>query len=194
MLNVTQHTTTYQGKFPATYEDVLGAPPERVAEIIHDRLYTHPRPASRHTLAGSSLGIIVGSHCHHINNGGSDGWWILDEPELHQGKQIVVPNIAGWRRRRMPEFPDVPYFEIVPDWVCEVLSPSTARTDRVSKMPLYAGFGVGHLWLIDPELQTLEVFELREGKWLLWETFEENDTVSAPPFHALRFDLGRLWP
>ena len=84
--------------------------------------------------------------------------------------------------------------ELTPDWVCEVLSPATARTDRVLKMPLYAAFGVGHLWLIDPGLQTLEVFESQEGKWFLWGTFQENDTVSAPPFDALHFNLGRLWP
>nr|VFK52008.1 MAG: Putative restriction endonuclease [Candidatus Kentron sp. TUN] len=184
----------HSAEHPATYADVLRAPPEQVAEIIHGHMYTHPRPASRHALAGSSLGVVIGGHFHRMNNGSADGWWILDEPELHQGNQILVPDLAGWRRERMPEFPDAPYFELTPDWVCEVLSPSTARTDRVLKMPLYAAFGVGHLWLIDPGLQTLEVFESQEGKWFLWGTFQENDTVSAPPFDALHFNLGRLWP
>jgi len=193
MLRVAEHPTTDEVKYPATYEDVLRAPPERVAEIIHERLYTQPRPASRHALARSSLGVIVGSRYHRMDNG-SPGWWILDEPELHRDKQILVPNLAGWRRQRMPEFPDAPYFELIPDWVCEVLSPATVRIDRVLKMPLYAEFGVAYLWLIDPKLQTLEVFALQDGRWFLWGSFQENDTVAATPFDDLSFHLGALWP
>nr|VFK20974.1 MAG: Endonuclease, Uma2 family (restriction endonuclease fold) [Candidatus Kentron sp. LFY] len=199
MLHVAEHPEPHKAKRHAaerraTYEDVLRAPPERVAEIIHGRLYTHPRPASRHALAGSSLGVIIGNQYHRMDNGSPGGWWILYEPELHRDDQILVPDLAGWRRRRMPKFPDAPYFELAPDWVCEVLSPSTARMDRVLKMPLYAQFGVGHLWLLDPKLQTLEVFESREDKWFLWGTFQENDTVAAAPFDALSFGLGALWP
>nr|VFJ49329.1 MAG: Endonuclease, Uma2 family (restriction endonuclease fold) [Candidatus Kentron sp. FW] len=180
----------------ATYEDVLSAPPECVAQLIDGQLYTLPRPAMRHALAGSHLGMIFGrDRMGGGNNGNGDSdWWILYEPELHLDSHVLVPDWAGWRRERMPEFPDVAYMEIAPDWVCEILSPGNARLDRVVKMPLYAEFQVGHLWLLDPKLQTLEVFRLQEGKWLLWETFQENDPVAAPPFESMHFDLGVLWP
>ncbi|MBT8420313.1 MAG: Uma2 family endonuclease [Gammaproteobacteria bacterium] len=183
----------------ATYEDVLCASPECVAQLIHGQLHTLPRPAFRHALAGSHLGRVFGRGGMGGGNGGDDdngsgGWWILDEPEIHLGHHVLVPDMAGWRRERMPTIPDVAYTEIAPDWVCEILSPSNARLDRVVKMPLYAQFGVGHLWLLDPKLQTLEVFALQENKWLLWETFKENDEVTTPPFEAMRFNLGVLWP
>nr|VFJ67176.1 MAG: Endonuclease, Uma2 family (restriction endonuclease fold) [Candidatus Kentron sp. FW] len=178
----------------ATYEDVLRAPPECIAQLIHGQLYTLPRPAMRHALASSSLGVILGRDYHRMGNDGSGGWWILDEPEIHLGGHVFVPDLAGWRRERMPEFPDAAYCEIVPDWVCEILSPGNARLDRIVKMPLYAEFQVGHLWLLEPKLQTLEVFRLQEGEWLLWETFQENDPVAAPPFETMHFDLGVLWP
>nr|VFK67377.1 MAG: Endonuclease, Uma2 family (restriction endonuclease fold) [Candidatus Kentron sp. UNK]VFK72733.1 MAG: Endonuclease, Uma2 family (restriction endonuclease fold) [Candidatus Kentron sp. UNK] len=177
----------------ATYEDVLRAPPECIAQLIHGQLYTLPRPAMRHALAGSHLGMVFGRNYMNGNNG-SGGWWILYEPEIHLGDHVLVPDWAGWRRERMPEFPDAAYAEIAPDWVCEILSPSNARLDRTVKMPLYARFQVGYLWLLDPKLQTLEVFTRQEDKWLLWEAFQENDPVAAPPFDALRFDLGVLWP
>ncbi|VFM95180.1 MAG: Endonuclease, Uma2 family (restriction endonuclease fold) [Candidatus Kentron sp. G] len=180
------------GESPATYEDVLRAPPECVAQLIHGQLHTHPRPASRHALAGSSLGMVFGRGGMGAGNGA--GWWILYEPEIHLASHVLVPDWAGWRRERMPVFPDVAYIETVPNWVCEILSPSNARLDRAVKMPLYAKFGVEYLWLLDPKLQTLEVFVLHEGKWLLWETFQENDEVATPPFEAMHFTLGVLWP
>ncbi|VFM96912.1 MAG: Endonuclease, Uma2 family (restriction endonuclease fold) [Candidatus Kentron sp. G] len=181
----------------ATYGDILRAPPECIAQLIHGQLYTLPRPALRHSLACSHLCTVLGQNRLGSGNGGDDeagGWWILYEPEIHLGNHVLVPDLAGWRRRRMPEFPDEAYAEIAPDWVCEILSPSNARLDRVVKMPLYAQFEVAHLWLLDPKLRTLEVFALREGKWLLWETLGDNDKVSAPPFETVRFDLGVLWP
>nr|VFJ48653.1 MAG: Endonuclease, Uma2 family (restriction endonuclease fold) [Candidatus Kentron sp. DK] len=181
----------------ATYDDVLRAPPNCIAQLIHGQLHTLPRPALRHALAGSHLGAVLNrSHLGGGNGGGNgtDGWWILDEPEIHLGNHVLVPDLAGWRRQRMPEFPDAPYMEMAPDWVCEILSPSNARLDRTVKMPLYAQFQVGHLWLLNPKLRTLEVFALQAGKWLLWETFGDSDKVSAPPFETLHFGLDVLWP
>nr|VFJ50606.1 MAG: Endonuclease, Uma2 family (restriction endonuclease fold) [Candidatus Kentron sp. FW] len=181
----------------ATYEDVLNAPRECVAQLIHGQLYTLPRPASRHALAGSHLRVALGYGQPGNGNGGGNGtggWWILYEPEVHLGSHVLVPDIAGWQRERMPEFPDVAYIEIVPDWVCEILSPSNAKLDRGVKMPLYATFGTGYLWLVDPQLQTMEVFVLHEGKWLLWKVFKENDRITAPPFEGMGFNLGMLWP
>ena len=177
----------------ATYEDLLQVPQHLIAEILGGRLVTHPRPAPKHALAYSSLGDeLVGPY--HKGRGGPGGWWILDEPELHLGADILVPDLAGWRRERMPVLPESAWFELAPDWVCEILSPSTAREDRVVKMPIYAREGVSHLWLVDPDLRILEAYALEKGRWLLLRAYKENDRVSAPPFDATELDLSVLWP
>jgi hypothetical protein len=176
----------------ATYEDLVRVPPHLVAEILAGRLVTHPRPAPRHTLAGSSLGSeLLGPF--QKGRGGPGGWWILDEPELHLDGDVLVPDIAGWRRERMPTLPETAWFGIPPDWVCEILSPSTARDDRVVKMALYARAGVGHLWLVDPDLRTLEVYGLESGRWVLLESHRDDARVGPPPFVAVVINLGDLW-
>ena len=177
----------------ATYQDVLDAPPNKVAEVVHGALYTHPRPAMRHAWASSGLGSKLGEPFN-FGRGGPGGWWILDEPELHLGDDIVVPDLAGWRRARMPEFPDTAYCELAPDWVCEVLSPATRSLDRGEKQRIYAREGIGHLWFVDPDARTLEVFELRDGHWHLLKTLTGKAPVSLPPFDAITFALGDLWP
>ena len=121
----------------ATYQDVLDAPAHQVAEIVAGTLYTHPRPAPVHTIASSVLGGELNPPFHR-GRGGPGGWWILDEPELHLGEDVLVPDLAGWRRERMPDRPDTPYFTLAPEWVCEVLSPSTRRVDLQEKRPVYA--------------------------------------------------------
>ena len=176
----------------ATYEDLLQVPDHLVAEIIGGRLYTSPRPAPKHAWASSSLGIEVGAP-YDKGRGGPGGWWILDEPELHLGPDVMVPDLAGWRRERMPQLPETAWFEVVPDWVCEILSPSTQRLDRAEKLPRYAGYGVRWLWLIDPEARTLEAYELRDGHWLLLTVLDEDKPVSVVPFDAIEFPLSALW-
>jgi Uma2 family endonuclease len=125
--------------------------------------------------------------------GGPGGWWILDKPEVHLGRHVVVPDIAGWRRERMPVLPDAAWLELAPDWVCEVLSPATAQIDRSVKLPLYGEQGVAHVWPVDPALRLLEAYELRGGKWLLLATLKEDDPVRLPPFDAIEFSLAALW-
>jgi len=176
----------------ATYQDLFDLPDNVIGEILHGQLITQPRPAPRHALAAS---IINGelANPYHQGRGGPGGWWILFEPELHLERHILVPDLAGWRRERLPVFPDDAYFTKSPDWVCEVLSPCTVRVDRVVKMPIYAEQGVGWLWLVDPDQRTLEVFSLHEGHWLMKNAWQESDAVSAPPFDALRFSLADLW-
>ena len=176
----------------ATYQDVLDAPSHRVAEIVDGTLYTHPRPAMPHALASSRLGIDLGGPFDR-GRGGPGGWWIIDEPELHLREDILVPDLAGWRRERMPEFPDAAWVTLAPDWVCKVLSPSTRRLDLHGKRPVYAREGVGHLWLVDPTDRTLEAFELREGQWVLIGSAKDDDPVSIRPFDAITFSLGDLW-
>ncbi len=175
----------------ASYDDLLDLPKNLVGEIIYGRLYTHPRPAPQHALAASSMGMEIGFPFQ--KNKGSDGWWILDEPELHISEHILVPDLAGWRKQRMPTLPETSWFETVPDWVCEVLSPLTARVDRIEKMPIYAALGVMYCWLIDPVLQTLETYKLYEGQWLLQQSIKDDEKVVAEPFTEHEFCLGNLW-
>jgi Uma2 family endonuclease len=176
----------------ATYDDLLEVPPLLVAEILYGRLHTHPRPAPRHARAASMLGGRL-VNPFDSGEGGPGGWWILDEPEIHLGRHVVVPDIAGWRRERMPALPDTAWFEVTPDWVCEVLSSATAQTDRSIKLPLYGEHGVGHVWLVDPVLRTLEAYALKDGKWLLLATLKEDEPLRLPPFEAVEFSLAVLW-
>ena len=180
-------------KKPATYQDVLDAPPNMVAEVLGGALYTLPRPAAPHALAASGLGVQLGNPFHY-GRGGPGGWWILDEPELHLGEDIVVPNLAGWRRERMPEISDVDYFVQAPDWVCEVLSTSTRALDKGAKRAIYAREGVTHLWLVDPLARWLAAHALRGGRYALLSKLTDDVPVSLPPFDAIEFRLDDLWP
>lgn len=176
----------------ARYEDLFDLPEHLVGEIINGRLVTHPRPAPRHARAYSSLGEeLMGPYDKGRN--GPGGWWILDEPEIHLAGDILVPDLAGWRRERMPQLPETAWFDLAPDWACEILSPATARVDRTEKMPIYASWGVTHLWLVDPDLRTLEVYVNRDGRWLLLATLSEDAHVCQPPFDAITFGLAALW-
>ncbi len=187
------HPATQPARRLACYEDILALPEHLVGEILHGALHTHPRPAPKHALAYSALGYLIGGPFHG-GLGGPGGWWILDEPELHLGADVLVPDLAGWRRERMPALPDTAWFELAPDWVCEILSPATAGTDRAIKMPLYAREGIRHLWLVDPRARTLEVYRLQDDRhWLLLDTLQGDSLVCQPPFDAVHFPLDALW-
>ena len=177
----------------ATYQDVLDAPAHQVAEVVDGTLHTHPRPAMPHARASSMLGVELGGPFDR-GRGGPGGWWIVFEPELHLGDDILVPDLAGWRRERMPEYPETAYVTLAPDWVCEVLSASTRRLDLHGKRPVYAREEVRHLWLVDPTDRTLEAFELREGEWVLIAAAKDDEPISIRPFEAITFSLGDLWP
>ena len=146
-----------------------------------------------HALATSSLGVELGGRFGR-GRGGPGGWWILDEPELHLGEEILVPDLAGWRLERMPKLLDAAFVTLAPNWVCEVLSASTRKLDLCGKRPIYAREGVGHLWLVDPVDRTLEAFELRDGEWVLIASAKDDDPISIRPFEAVTFGLGGLWP
>ena len=179
-------------KRAATYEDLANVPDHLVAEIIEGELYASPRPSVAHTLAGSALGIGLGGPFHD-GRGGPGGWWILDEPELHLGRDVIVPDLAGWRRSRLPHLPDAAAMTIAPDWVCEILSPSTEALDRVAKLPVYAREGVTHVWFVNPRVQTLEVLRLEQRTWIVVATYDGDTSVHAEPFEAVPLDLYRLW-
>lgn len=178
----------------ASYQDVLDAPEHLVAEIVDGVLHTHPRPAPLHAYAYATLGAKLRSlFGRGGGNGAGGGWLILLEPELHLGKDILVPDVAGWRQERMPAPPNTAYFTVAPDWVCEILSPSTRTLDKSGKRDVYAREGIAHLWFVDPEAQMLEVFELRDGHWTLLETATGEAEVSPPPFGSAPLNLGDLW-
>jgi len=177
---------------PATYEDLLKVPDIMVAEIVGDELHASPRPAPRHARAGASLGVLIGGPFD-LGRGGPGGWWILYEPELHAGRNVLVPDLAGWRRSRMPSLPETAYFPLAPDWICEVLSPSTASLDRVQKLAVYAREQVKHAWLIDPDARTLEVLRLESGRWTILATHAGGEVVRAEPFAEVELELAALW-
>ncbi|MEO8877613.1 MAG: Uma2 family endonuclease, partial [Polyangiaceae bacterium] len=172
----------------ATYDDVLAAPAHVVAEVIYGALYTHPRPAIRHARASTRLGGKLVPF--DDDDGKPGGWIILDEPELHLGNEpdILVPDLAGWRRTRMPEMPDTAFVTLAPDWICEVVSPSTEAIDRSDKMDIYAREGIAHAWLVDPITKLLEVYRLAEKQWLRVGTWRDDARMRAEPFDAIEIE------
>ena len=171
---------------------MLDAPPDKVAEVVDGMLYIFDRPAFLHAIANSRLGRYIGTPFED-GHGGPGGWWIVDEPQVHLGEDIVVPDIAGWRRERMPVPPDAAYTTLAPDWVCEVLSPSTRKFDLGDKSAVYARAGVKYIWFVDPIVRSLEAKVLRGGKWVEIATLHDDDaTVSLPPFEAISFSPRRL--
>ncbi|HEX7596581.1 MAG TPA: Uma2 family endonuclease [Polyangia bacterium] len=179
-------------KKPATYEDVLAAPPHKIAEIVDGEFILSPRPASPHAVAASAISEELGPPFKR-GRGGPGGWIIIYEPELHFGSNVLVPDLAGWRRERMAVVPNAQFFTLAPDWICEVLSPGSARLDRKAKMPIYGREGVRNAWLVDPLERTLEVYRLVDARWSLLNTYADEERVRAEPFDAIELDLAILW-
>ena len=177
---------------PATYDDLLALPDHVVGEIVGGELHVSPRPGPRHAVTSSVLGGELGPPFHQ-GRGGPGGWWILDQPELHLDDDVLMPDLAGWRRTRMPAIPDTAWFSVAPDWVCEVLSPGTAQLDRHRKLQVYARVGVGHCWLIDPLARTLEVLQLDSARWTILAVHSGHEEVRVPPFTETTLSLQRLW-
>ncbi len=180
---------------PATYEDLLAVPDTMVAEILEGELYATPRPASPHARAASGIGSDLWGRFDRPSDGPEQpgGWWILFEPELHLGDDVVVPDVAGWRREKMPALPNVAAFTQAPDWACEVVSPTTAGADRVRKMRIYARESVDHLWLVDPLAKTVEVYRLQGNQWVVLGTHTGGERMRAEPFAAVELEISRWW-
>ena len=178
---------------PATYADLEKVPPHLVAEIIHGVLETHPRPMPRHGIAASAINGEL-SYPFQRGRGGPGGWIFITEPELHLGDHVLVPDLAGWRRERLPVLPQKVGITVAPDWICEILSPSTARLDQGPKRRIYGEFGVAFLWLLDPATRVLDAYQLVAGKWILQGTATGSDDVCLPPFDAVSFSLDVLFP
>ena len=182
--------TTKPLKENATYDDLREVPDHFVAEMFDGDLYASPRPAVPHAHAASVLGTKLGGPFH---RSGPGGWLLLDEPELHFGNDVLVPDLAGWRRKRMPRAPAEAYIMLAPDWICEVLSPSTEALDRGKKLQIYAREGVGHAWFVDPLAHMLEVMSLETGRWKKVGKYDGEAKVRAAPFDAIELELGALW-
>ena len=182
----------------ANYQDVLNAPPNMVAQIIHGELYLHARPADPHAVASLELVHEIKLRISRYAEGDGDGdgpgeWRFMIEPELRLGEDVLVPDIAGWRLSKYPRNRANSYSEVVPNWVCEVLSPSTRERDLGKKSDIYAREGVSHLWIVDPKVRTLQASALSAGKWVAISTMVGAETVSVPPFEKLKIQLSQLW-
>lgn len=186
---------TKPARRPARYDDILDVPDTKVAEIIDGEVIVSPRPASPHANAASGILSDIHGEFHRPlgDRGHPGGWWILTEPELHFWDDVLVPDQAGWRRERVPKLANVAAFTDAPDWVCEVISPSTGRIDRSRKMRIYAREGVGHLWLVDPLLRTIEVYRLTDGAWVVAAVHAGDVPVRIEPFEAVELDVARWW-
>jgi Uma2 family endonuclease len=178
----------------ASYEDILAADPRVIAEIVDGVLYTQPRPALGHALVASELTYrLIGPFRH--GRGGPGGWHILVEPELHLGPEpdILVPDLAGWRTSRMPRVSNRAFETLAPDWVAEILSPSTSRIDRSMKLPVYLRERVPHVWLLDPQAMTIEVLRLDGGSYRLLGVHTDDDRARLEPFDEIELDCATLW-
>ena len=177
----------------SVYDAFLALPDTVIGEILNGELNTQPRPGPRHALTCTRIGADIGSG-YSRKQADKDGWWILDKSGIHiNASSLVVPDLAGWRKTTLPELPETPYFETTPDWVCEVLSPGTAKIDRTIKLPIYANNGVQDLWLIDPIEHLLEAYTLKDQQWVLSSAHKDDDKVSIPPFDAISIALDELW-
>jgi Uma2 family endonuclease len=179
-------------KYKELYRQLTELPENKVGEIIGGELIVSPRPGGPHAIAASSLGIEIGAP-YQKARGGPGGWWIIDEPEIHLSDDVVVPDVAGWRKERMPQYPEDHRFTVPPDWVCEVFSPSSHRLDRAKKLPLYAREGIAYVWLVDPRAKTLEAYLLEKGKWTLHGAYGEGDEAHMPPFEGISINIASLW-
>ena len=179
----------------ATYDDLLRLPEGTRGEVLAGTVVVPPAPLPRHSNPQGGLRRFVGGPYHDDDGfGGPGGWWIFVEVDVRfSSHDIVRPDLSGWLRPRLPE-PDVRPIDVVPDWVCESLSPSTASRDRVDKRRLYAKHGVRYYWLVDPDARTLEALELRDGRWVDAGTFDEEDAhARVPPFDGVELPVPRLF-
>jgi Uma2 family endonuclease len=179
---------------PTLYEQLEALPEGLTGEILDGQLHTQPGPSGPHGRASSTLeDALFGPYDR--GRGGPGGWWIFIEPEIHfiRDLEIAVPDLAGWRRERMPGIPEDHRFEMAPDWVCEILSKSSASKDREIKMPIYAKYGVAYAWFVDPLARTLEAYALNADAWRMIGRYAGDAQVTLPPFDAVKLPLADLW-
>lgn len=178
---------------PATYEDLLELPEHVVAELIDGQMFTQARRRARHTWAQSRLSTVIASEFED-GIGREGGWVVLGEPELHLVGSVLVPDLAAWRVDHFPRVSgDESGIDVAPDWVCELLSPSTQTKDRFLKLPRYGEAGVRWTWLVDPAAETVKVYRRDDGAWMLAQTVMSRGAVFLPPFESLEIPLEKIW-
>jgi Uma2 family endonuclease len=177
---------------PATYADLEAVPEHLVAEIIDGRLVTRHHMPPRQNLAHAALlNALNGALGHRRGHAGT--WIFLSKPELHLAEHVVVPDLAGWRRERLPDIPDAPWIDLMPDWICEVIAPTTASEDRDRKRQIYAQRGLKHYWLLDPAIRRLEALKLASRACVLQNFYVGCAEVVCEPFAPVQFSLSALW-
>jgi Uma2 family endonuclease len=176
----------------ATYADLEAVPEHQIAEILNGELVVQPRPAIPHSRVATVLSVVLGGPFD-AGRGGPGGWFLLYEPELHLGEDVLVPDLAGWRRSRVPALPPTPAMVIAPDWVCEIVSPGTAARDRTDKLAIYAREKIEHVWIVDPRAHTIEVLALDGGTFRLLGGWRDAARVRAAPFDAIELELQHFW-
>jgi Uma2 family endonuclease len=183
---------TVQTRARATYDDLLRVPDTKVAEIVDGELVVSPRPAVPHAAAARAImkDLLPAFDGTDVVPG---GWWLLFEPELHFGDDVLVPDLAGWRAEHLPKLPNSAALSLPPDWLCEVISPSSVRHDRIAKMRVYARNAVAAVWLVDPIARTIENHRLDGGRWLVVSTHAGDETARIEPFDAIELRLARWW-
>ena len=183
-----------QTKPRATYEDLRRVPDTMRAEIVDGELVVSPRPATPHAFAATEMAADLLPVFHGATaRSGPGGWWILSEPELHFADDVLVPDLAGWRCGRMPTMPKIAAITLPPDWLCEILSPTSVRHDRIAKMRCYAREGVASVWLVDPDACTLESLRLEAGRWILVSSHAGEENAGVEPFAEVEIRLARWW-
>jgi Uma2 family endonuclease len=177
----------------ATYADLLALGEGVRAELVAGEVVLSPAPRPRHSKSQGALRRFLGGPFDDDDGfGGPGGWWIFVEVDVRLGPDVVRPDLAGWRRERLPT-PDVRPIEVAPDWVCEILSESNAAHDRVTKRRIYAEHGVRHFWLVDPDARTLEALVLEGGRWVDAGSFDDRARARVAPFEAVELEIGRLF-
>lgn len=178
---------------PATRADLEALPPELKGEIIDGELYVQARPRARHARVELTIGGAVQGP-YDFGRGGPGGWWILAEPGIElPGSPEFSPDVVGWRRERLPELPQDEPIRVAPDWICEVLSPTTRGYDLIKKRPFYARIGVSWLWYVDVEARSISVSQLREGAWVEVAIHGEDERVRLQPFPEVEHELALWW-
>lgn len=178
----------------ATYADIQRLPDALRGEILAGELYVAPRPSPIHQKAMTKMTVQLGGHLGG-NEGDERGWIFLTEPELHLNDEVIVPDLAAWKAKRVTsQFYSQAWVSVTPDWICEIQSPSTARIDRITKRRIYLGLQIPYYWLVDPLAKTLEALKKNENHWIEVGFHGGDEKVRIEPFQDLEIELSTFWP